>query len=371
LPERARSAIEVAKDIKAGIYPGGKKAPEKSQAIIEGLGNCFYPLIDKLDAPAASGHCERWTEGANLAFGFIESPPGHKTAEKKAVDSNDPADRRAAAELKAEAEARKADANVAEKKAEDAFRAPQETARQEKADALGLQKDVINADKEYKRADALANEAQAKADKSDNPADKEKAAELKNKAAKLKDKAYDILKRAQDVAKSPEERRNLDELRDASPEEQEKVAKQHEDLNSERYVTPKNSPQEGEVLVRRFKPDEIVPKRGLRLHIEAEANGRRDFRVKGWRLGLNPLIPNERLEEFVPIGPDLDVDVPLDLSFEYRGSDGMIHKDNAPFTLKGNLEIIPRIDIEKYKEIEGESKPKPTPAEKFNPKTGA
>ena len=85
LPERARSAIEVAKDIKAGIYPGGKKAPEKSQAIIEGLGNCFYPLIDKLDAPAASGHCERWTEGANLAFGFIESPPGHKTAEKKAA----------------------------------------------------------------------------------------------------------------------------------------------------------------------------------------------------------------------------------------------------------------------------------------------
>ena len=85
LPERARSATEVAKDIKAGIYPGGKKAPEKSQAIIEGLGNCFYPLIDKLDAPAASGHCERWTEGANLAFGFIESPPGHKTAEKKAA----------------------------------------------------------------------------------------------------------------------------------------------------------------------------------------------------------------------------------------------------------------------------------------------
>ncbi len=84
LPERARSATEVAKDIKAGIYPGGKKAPEKSKAIVEGLGNCFYPFIDKLDAPAASGHCERWTEGANLAFGFIDSPPGHASAEKKA-----------------------------------------------------------------------------------------------------------------------------------------------------------------------------------------------------------------------------------------------------------------------------------------------
>jgi quercetin dioxygenase-like cupin family protein len=79
LPERARSATEVARDFAAGRYPGAGKAPARSQAIIEGLGNCFHPMIDALDAPPASGHCERWVEGANLAFGFLESPPGYAT----------------------------------------------------------------------------------------------------------------------------------------------------------------------------------------------------------------------------------------------------------------------------------------------------
>jgi quercetin dioxygenase-like cupin family protein len=85
LPDKAVSVVQVANDIKAGKYPGGKKQPEKSQAIVDGLGDCFYPFIDKLDAPAASGHCERWTEGANLAFGFIESPRGFSAGEKKAA----------------------------------------------------------------------------------------------------------------------------------------------------------------------------------------------------------------------------------------------------------------------------------------------
>jgi len=82
---QARSATEVQKDIKAGRYPGMKKAPEKSQAIIEGLGNCYYPMIDSLDAPPASGHCARWVEGTNIAFGFVESPPGHAEEEKRAA----------------------------------------------------------------------------------------------------------------------------------------------------------------------------------------------------------------------------------------------------------------------------------------------
>jgi len=85
LPGKARSATEVQKDIKAGRYPGMKKAPEKSQAIIEGLGNCYYPMIDSLDAPPASGHCARWVEGTNIAFGFVESPPGHAEEEKRAA----------------------------------------------------------------------------------------------------------------------------------------------------------------------------------------------------------------------------------------------------------------------------------------------
>jgi quercetin dioxygenase-like cupin family protein len=77
LPHQALSARQVAREVAAGKYPGMKKDPKKSKAIIEGLGNCYYPMLDSLDAPPASGHCERWVEGTNMAFGFVESPAGH------------------------------------------------------------------------------------------------------------------------------------------------------------------------------------------------------------------------------------------------------------------------------------------------------
>jgi len=85
LPGKARSATQVQKDLKAGKYPGNKKTPEKSAAIIEGLGTCYYPMIDSLDAPPVSGHCARWVEGTNIAFGFVESPPGHAEQEKRSA----------------------------------------------------------------------------------------------------------------------------------------------------------------------------------------------------------------------------------------------------------------------------------------------
>jgi quercetin dioxygenase-like cupin family protein len=85
LPKKALSATQVQKKIKAGEYPGEKKDAGKSKAIIEGLGTCYYPMIDALDAPAASGHCERWVEGTNIAFGFVESPPGHSAGEKRSA----------------------------------------------------------------------------------------------------------------------------------------------------------------------------------------------------------------------------------------------------------------------------------------------
>ena len=84
LPEQARSATEVARDFAAGKYPGEKKDAAKSQAILDGLGRCYYPMIDALDAPASSGHHEQWVEGTNLAFGFVESPKGHEVSVDKA-----------------------------------------------------------------------------------------------------------------------------------------------------------------------------------------------------------------------------------------------------------------------------------------------
>ncbi len=81
LPDEAPSATQVAKSLKDGKWPGQeKKEPEKSQAITEGLGRCFYPMIDALDAPPVSAHCEQWVEGVNLAFGLLESPEGYENS---------------------------------------------------------------------------------------------------------------------------------------------------------------------------------------------------------------------------------------------------------------------------------------------------
>lgn len=77
LPERARSAPEVRRDLAAGRQPGLEKAPEKSQAILDGLGCCYYPMIASLTAPRPSGHHEQWLEGRHLSFGFVQSPAGH------------------------------------------------------------------------------------------------------------------------------------------------------------------------------------------------------------------------------------------------------------------------------------------------------
>jgi len=78
LPDEAPSATQVAKALKEGKWPGKDKDPAKSQAIVEGLGRCFYPMVESLDAPAASAHHEQWVEGVNLGFGFLESPAGHE-----------------------------------------------------------------------------------------------------------------------------------------------------------------------------------------------------------------------------------------------------------------------------------------------------
>jgi quercetin dioxygenase-like cupin family protein len=80
LPDEAPSATQVAKALKEGKWPGKAKEPQNSQAIIEGLGRCFYPMIEALDAPLASAHCEQWVEGRNLAFGLLESPTGHESS---------------------------------------------------------------------------------------------------------------------------------------------------------------------------------------------------------------------------------------------------------------------------------------------------
>ena len=85
LPDQARSATEVARDIAAGKYPGKEKTPEQSQAIVAGLGNCHYVMCDGFSGDKPSGHHEQWVNGVNLSWAYVKSPAGHDIAETSAA----------------------------------------------------------------------------------------------------------------------------------------------------------------------------------------------------------------------------------------------------------------------------------------------
>lgn len=46
--------------------------PGKSPMIVDGLGDCYYEVIEGLNAPVASASRSVWHEGARLGFGFME-----------------------------------------------------------------------------------------------------------------------------------------------------------------------------------------------------------------------------------------------------------------------------------------------------------
>ncbi len=77
VPDAAPTVPKVNEQFDAGIYPGQEKEPEKSEAIIEGLRDSYYPIIESLDAPAFSTFNYNWVVGERLAFGFFDLPGGH------------------------------------------------------------------------------------------------------------------------------------------------------------------------------------------------------------------------------------------------------------------------------------------------------
>jgi quercetin dioxygenase-like cupin family protein len=77
VPDRAMSVAEVNRLYKEGKLEQRKSEPEKSQIIIEGMNNCYYPILDSLDAPAWSARRVTWIEGERLAFGFFEVRAGY------------------------------------------------------------------------------------------------------------------------------------------------------------------------------------------------------------------------------------------------------------------------------------------------------
>lgn len=77
VPEKAMTVEEVNRRYKVGERDQHKGAEGRSQAIVEGLDVCFYPIIEALDAPRRSARHVDWIEGERLAFGFFEVPGGY------------------------------------------------------------------------------------------------------------------------------------------------------------------------------------------------------------------------------------------------------------------------------------------------------
>jgi quercetin dioxygenase-like cupin family protein len=75
-PDEAPSIEEIRAKYEAGEYPGKEKMPEASEAIVEGLNDCYYPLIEDPDAPVASTRSVKVIEGQRINFGLIDSPAG-------------------------------------------------------------------------------------------------------------------------------------------------------------------------------------------------------------------------------------------------------------------------------------------------------
>ena len=249
-----------------------------------------------------------------------------RKAEARSKETGRAEDVAKAMELQKEADAKKREADESSAAAGRAFVSPQEQLRRE----------------ELAQNERL-KEALRQAEKAKQDADASGLADDRAKAQKLRDEAESAQRSLPGLPLSPS----------AEKEARTKL-----------YVMPKSSRESGEVVVRRFKADELVAKKGIKLHLEADGNGRKDFKVKGWAFGVSSMIEAERLEGFVPVGPGLSIDTPLDLYFEYRGDDGQMHEDCAPFVITGDIEFSLSLEIQRADE-------NPPPAPTTKPKLGA
>lgn len=79
VPDKAFTVDE----INTLVGSGGKRNVVQgvSQAVVEGLHECYYPLIPSLDAPRASARRVYWIEGERLAFGLFDVPEGYAEPE--------------------------------------------------------------------------------------------------------------------------------------------------------------------------------------------------------------------------------------------------------------------------------------------------
>ena len=85
VPDKAMTVAEVNKKYNVGDRDKHRKAQGQSQAVIEGVKICYYPVIDAFDAPPVSARRANWIEGERLAFGYCEAQAGKEEVEAKAA----------------------------------------------------------------------------------------------------------------------------------------------------------------------------------------------------------------------------------------------------------------------------------------------
>lgn len=85
-PEEAISIDEINRRYEKGEVEDRKNKnvgaeSGESQAIIEGLGDCYYPILESFDEPPRGARRIHRIEGERLAFEFAELSPGYEIAE--------------------------------------------------------------------------------------------------------------------------------------------------------------------------------------------------------------------------------------------------------------------------------------------------
>jgi quercetin dioxygenase-like cupin family protein len=85
VPDKAMTVEEVNRRYQVGDKDKHVKTQGRSLAIVEGLNECYYPLLEAIDAPQWSGKRVTWIEGERLAFGLYEAARGDEEGEKESA----------------------------------------------------------------------------------------------------------------------------------------------------------------------------------------------------------------------------------------------------------------------------------------------
>lgn len=85
VPDKAMTVAEVNARYRVGERDKHQKTEGQSQAIVDGLDTCFYPIVDSFDAPRCSARRVNWIEGERLAFAYCEVPGDYDEPEADAA----------------------------------------------------------------------------------------------------------------------------------------------------------------------------------------------------------------------------------------------------------------------------------------------